>query len=44
MFPHLVNGGGYSTQIVLFSTSDTTSTGQLLFYSRSGQPLQLPLF
>jgi len=43
IFPHLANGGGYSTQIVLF-TSDPTSTGQLLFYSRSGQPLQLPLF
>jgi len=45
VFPHLVDGGGYSTQFVLFNASGVaTNDGSLLLYSRSGQPLALPLF
>jgi len=44
IFPHLVDGGGYSTQFVLFDSSGNSNTGVLEFYSRTGQPLELPLF
>ncbi len=38
-FPQLVDGGGYSTVIVMLNTSSTTETGSLLLYADSGSPL-----
>jgi len=43
-FPHFVNGGGYTTQFVLFSgTIGQTATGTIRFYGQSGAPLPLSL-
>jgi hypothetical protein len=42
-FAHFVNGGGYTTQFIVFSSSSTGSGGALLFYSNSGQPSGLPV-
>ena len=40
IFPHLADGGGYTTEFVLFSGSPgQTSSGMLSFYSQSGAPL-----
>ena len=42
--PHFVDGGGYSTQFILFSGSaNQSSSGTLRFFSQSGQPLSLSL-
>jgi len=42
LFPHLVNGGGYTTQFVLFSgTAGQASTGNLKFFKQDGTPLSL---
>jgi len=42
LFPHLVDGGGYTTQIILFSgTSGQTSVGTLSFVKPDGTPLTL---
>jgi len=42
-FPHLVDGGGYTTQFILFSgASGQATTGTLGFFDESGQPLNLP--
>jgi len=42
VFPHLVDGGGYTTQIILFSgTAGQTSGGTLSFVSHDGTPLSL---
>jgi hypothetical protein len=42
LFPHLVNGGGYTTQFILFSgTAGQASTGNLLFLKQDGTPLNL---
>jgi hypothetical protein len=44
VLPQLVDGDGYSTQIVLFSvTADQTTAGVLSFFSQSGQPLNVVL-
>jgi hypothetical protein len=44
LFPHLVNGGGYTTQFNLFSgTAGQTSLGTLRFYKPDGTPLGLSL-
>jgi hypothetical protein len=40
-FPQVVDGGGYTTQMILFSS--TASTGSLRFYRSDGQPLSLTL-
>src|SRR5262245_60820066 len=37
LFPHLVNGGGYTTQFILFSgTAGQASTGNLKFFKQDG--------
>jgi hypothetical protein len=42
LFPHLANGGGYTTQFILFSgTSGQTSGGTLRFVKPDGTPLDL---
>jgi hypothetical protein len=42
VFPQLADGGGYTTQIILFSgTGGQSATGVLQFLSQSGQPLIL---
>jgi hypothetical protein len=44
VFPHLVDGGGYTTQFVLFSGSPgQTANGVLRFFSQSGGTLNLGL-
>jgi hypothetical protein len=44
LFPHLVNGGGYTTQFILFSgTAGQTATGNLRFYKQDGTGLNLNL-
>jgi hypothetical protein len=43
VFPHLVDGGGYTTQFVLFSGgAGQSSAGTVRFYDQSGQALPLP--
>src|SRR4051812_36467723 len=38
-FPHIVDGGGYSTQFILFSGSaGQSSSGTLQFFFQTGQP------
>jgi hypothetical protein len=40
VFPHLVDGGGYTTQVVLFSgITGQVSAGNLRVFSQNGQPL-----
>ena len=42
LFPHLVNGGGYTTQFILFSgTAGQASSGNLKFFKQDGTPLNL---
>jgi lamin tail-like protein len=44
VFPHLVDGGGYTTQFVLFSsTTDQGQTGSAIMRSIGGQRLDLSL-
>ena len=44
LFPHFADGGGYTTQFVLFSgTVGQTSSGNLLFVAQNGQPFNLLL-
>ncbi len=44
LFPHLVNGGGYTTQFILFSgTAGQTSAGTLRFFNQNGAALSLIL-
>jgi hypothetical protein len=41
-FPHFADGGGYTTQFILFNgATDQTSSGSLRFFSQSGQSLSL---
>jgi hypothetical protein len=43
-FPHFVNGGGYTTQFILFSgTTGQTASGNLWFYRQDGNPLPVTL-
>ncbi len=43
-FPHIVDSGGWSTQLILFSgTAGQASSGTLRFIDASGQPLDLPI-
>ena len=40
LFPHLADGGGYTTQFILFSGSaGQTSSGSLILVDQTGQPL-----
>jgi hypothetical protein len=42
LFPHLVNGGGYTTQFILFSgTAGQTASGNLRFFKQDGSPFAL---
>jgi len=42
LFPHLADGGGYTTQFILFSgSSGQSSSGMLRLFSQSGQPLMV---
>jgi len=42
LFPHLVNGGGYTTQFILFSgTAGQASSGNLKFFKQDGTGLNL---
>lgn len=44
LFPHLVNGDGYTTQVILFSgTTGQTSGGALSFVKPDGTPLVLDI-
>jgi virginiamycin B lyase len=44
LFPHIIDGGGYSTQIVLFRALPVQApAGSLQFYTQAGQPLELSL-
>jgi hypothetical protein len=44
ILPQLVDGGGYTTQLILFSgTSGQTGSGSLLLFQQSGQPFQATL-
>jgi len=41
-FPHFADGGGYTTQFILFNGStDQSSSGSLRFFNQSGQSLSL---
>jgi len=44
MFPHIVDSGGYTTQVILLDVvSGQTSTGTMRFRTIGGQPLDLTL-
>ena len=46
LFPHFADGGGYTTQFILFDASTgtgQTAVGNLLFFTQAGQPLNLTL-
>jgi hypothetical protein len=44
LFPHLVNGGGYTTQFILFSgTAGQITSGTLVFVKPDGTALFLSL-
>jgi hypothetical protein len=44
VFPHFVDGGGYTTQFILFGASpNQTPGGALRFYTQSGQGLNVDL-
>jgi len=43
IFPHIADGGGYSTQFILIAPDAGSSTGTLRFFNQSGQPLGLQL-
>jgi len=44
LFPHLVNGGGYTTQFILFSgTAGQSSSGNMRFLKKDGSALNLTL-
>ncbi len=40
-FPHVAIGGGYTTQIILFSRSSRTVQGKVRFFKDDGTPFQL---
>ena len=39
IFPHLADGGGYTTEFILFGTSQDSASGTLLLRKQSGNPL-----
>jgi hypothetical protein len=44
MLPHLVDGGGYTTEFIVFNGAGAQlSTGSLLLFQQSGEPLVLTL-
>ncbi|MBZ5555276.1 MAG: S53 family peptidase [Acidobacteriia bacterium] len=40
-FPHVVNGGGYKTTLILMNTSATVETGELRIFGDDGSPLEV---
>ena len=41
-FPQIVDGGGYTTQFILFSgVAGQRTTGMVAFFGQNGQPLNL---
>jgi hypothetical protein len=43
-FPHFADGGGYTTQFILFNgASDQSSSGSMKFFTQSGQTYSLTL-
>jgi hypothetical protein len=41
-FPHFADGGGFTTEFILFNGgADQASSGSLLFFSQSGAPISL---
>jgi hypothetical protein len=45
LFPHLADGGGYTTQFILFSgTAGQSSSGTLGFIDQSGQSSTLTVY
>jgi hypothetical protein len=42
-FPHVVDGGAYTTEFVLIGASSAPSKGTLRFFSQTGQPLDVVL-
>jgi hypothetical protein len=43
VFPHAVDGAGWSSRIILINPGDQTLTGRLQFISRAGQPMTVVL-
>jgi hypothetical protein len=43
VIPHFVDGGGYTTQFVLFSGTASGSSGTMIFLDKNGQPLGLTI-
>jgi hypothetical protein len=44
IFPHFVQGGGYTTEFVLLNrTTGPIASGRLQFFSQSGEPASVPL-
>jgi hypothetical protein len=43
IFPHAVDGAGWSSRIILINPGDQTLTGRLQFVSQSGQPMTVVL-
>jgi hypothetical protein len=44
LFPHIVDGGGYTTQFILFDQAASGSmSGTVMFYGQDGNPLGLVL-
>ncbi len=41
-FPHVALGGGYTTQIILISSSSNAASGKVKFIKSDGTPFQLP--
>ncbi len=39
VFPHVVSGGGYSTEIILFGTSGVPTSGTVVFTAANGTPM-----
>src|SRR6185503_533783 len=42
-FPHLVDGGGYTTQLILFSNPGQSTSTDVLFFGQDGSSLNLSL-
>ena len=40
-FPHIVDGGGFSTSVILLNTTNNTQSGTIRFYDESGLPFSL---
>ena len=40
-FPHFVDGGGYTTQFILFNSNDQASSGVVRFFTQAGQTMSV---